>query len=446
MRQTIYGNKILEKPPVLKRALVEPVITLSEDFVIDDEILRKHLAIIGATRSGKTVILKKMMDSALKYQDKTGDNAVIFCAKKDLLKYRREGDILISVDSQDPESCWNIFIEMKMSEHPELLVREISEALFEEHKSTLQPFYYFAPKQIFEQAVLFLYHLQEDCGFEMDNKLLYDFLIGRELGTRDSQGKKNEEDIAVNPWNLTWFELADYFPEYFSCINELFGHEGMIEAYSILAEISIMVTSHFYGSFCMQGGKFSALEILHGKGKRILLYYDYMNAKSCRGIFRIILDLLLQQAMAAENLENTNRHYFWLEECSQIPALKNLLDSLSFGAEFGVRVILVLQSCMLLNKVYSETETKTIFSLLSNVILLQTSDSFTREWAMKNRFGKGYFLIEGTNSGMKEVEEMVEDDIVSDAILSGLVMPGDALVAMPGISASPFYFRSYKID
>lgn len=446
MRELLCGKEILNTPPKLNRVPVYPYAVLPGDFMIDDRILYKHLALIGATRSGKTIILKNLMNGLLARQSETNDNVVIFCAKKDLLSYKRDGDIVIAVDSTDPENCWNIFEELSLSEHPELFIREISEALFEEHKSSLQPFFYHAPKQIFEQAVLFLFDLQKNQGFSMDNQLLYDFLVGRPLGYRKNclYSDENPEIDGSNPWDLTWFQLAELYPEYFSCVAEFFGTEGMEQAYSIISEITVVLKSHFFGSFCVSGGKFSAMKTLQEHNKRIFLYYDYVNARSCRALFKIILDLLFQKSMAAENL-NTSRHiFFFLEECSQIPALNSLQDAISYGAEFGVRVILVLQSCMLLNKAYSEIDAKTILSLISNVILLQSVDSFTREWAMKNRFGKGYFLIEGTNSGMKEVEQAVEDDIVSDAVLAELVNPGDAIVAMPGLSPHPFFYKSYQ--
>ena len=133
MKKLIEGNELLLTVPACNTTRREPIVRLQRNLVLDDgNCFESPTLIEGNVGTGKTYLLGDLMNPILDYCNQSGDNAVIFCAKPDMLRYRRSQDVVVSINSTDPDSCWSIFAEMKASENPELTLREIATELFAE--------------------------------------------------------------------------------------------------------------------------------------------------------------------------------------------------------------------------------------------------------------------------------------------------------------------------
>ena len=261
------------------------------------------------------------MDPILEYCEQSGDNAVIFCAKPDMLRYRRSGDPLISIGSREPASCWNIFAEMKSSDSPELTLREIATELFAEaEEKTTQIFFPQAARDIFYQTCRYMYDYSLEKGITFHNGDLVDFLETTPIYSTDTVPG--------------WLELAEKYPEYFGMLRDYIG-DGSEQGQGCLSELRTLISRTLFDSFASKDGEFSAINALKGGNNRIVLFYDYATSgHSTLPVIHIILDLLLKQGMQADANHKT---WYFFDEGSLLPKSNVLSYSLTNGGSVIVR-------------------------------------------------------------------------------------------------------------
>lgn len=136
VKTVLEGLSILPKPPRCEGTPRSPVINLKNGLVLDDRMLEAPTLLLGSVGSGKSVLLEQIMEPILQNAEKQNENVIIFCAKKELLKYKRPTDPVIAVDATAPNACWNIFRELKASSNPELTARDIAKSLTGDQRST----------------------------------------------------------------------------------------------------------------------------------------------------------------------------------------------------------------------------------------------------------------------------------------------------------------------
>lgn len=412
----------------------EPSVCLRHNLILDDRnCFESPTLIVGNVGTGKTSIMKDIMDPILEYCERKGDNAVIFCPKPDMLCFRRKGDPVISIKSRAPSSCWNIFAEMGASDDPELTLREISTELFAdvEEKST-QVFFPQAARDIFYQTCRYMYDYSIANGIVFSNADLVNFL----------------ETTPIDSINDTpgWIELASKYPKYFGMIRDYIGN-GSDQGLGCLSELRTLISRTLFGSFAAEDGRFSALDSLQGGRQRIFLFYDYANSgHSTLSVFHIIIDLLLKQAMRTDSIQKT---WFFLDEGSLLPNSNVLIDALSLGRDpgcngiGGVRIIMALQSARLMTRHYTKEEAETLLSLFPNIIALRVSDSMSRS-ILSDRYGKAHYQYSYAGIGDKIHYHDSIEDVVSDYHFSQITKKGQAIISMPGLSNHPFFYDGYR--
>ncbi|MCD8146021.1 MAG: type IV secretion system DNA-binding domain-containing protein [Clostridiales bacterium] len=434
MKKLIEGAQLLENVPKNYHATgVGPTVRLAHGLTLDDgNCFHGPLLIEGKVGSGKTFLLKQMMDAILTYAETVGDNAVVFCAKRELLCYR-PGDVVIDISSTAPACCWNIFAELQASENPDLTLREISSALFSEQmRNTLQQFFPQAAQDIFVKT----------CNYFND--------YGKRNGVLPSNGDLVEFFETTPIWGDEkipgWLDLAESHAQYFSCVRDYIG-QGSEQGLGVLSELRTLISSTLYGSFASYNGTFSAINALKSGGKRIFLYYDYANAgHSTLSVVRVILDLLLKQAM---NASARNKTWFFLDEASLLPRSDVLTDALSLGRDpssngmGGVRIIMALQSARLMSHHYTQQEAETLLSLFPNVIALQVADPMSRA-IVSERYGKAHYQYSYAGIGEKIHYTDSFEDVVSDFHFSCLTKKGKAIMSLPSVCENPFFYDGYQ--
>lgn len=434
MKKLVEGNELLNSVPACHTTGRGPVVQLQHGLILDDEnCFQSPILIEGSVGSGKTHLVEEIMHPVLKYAEEHGDNVVIFCAKPDMLHYKRENDPVISIQNKDPLSCWNIFAEMDASTDPELTLREISTELFiEVEEKTMQPFFPQAARDIFYQTCRYMYDYSKRKKITFSNADLVHFLETTPIhSTDDTPG---------------WIELASSYPDYFGMLRDYIGN-GSEQGLGCLSELRTLISRTLFGCFAAENGKFSALNALKSGGKRIFLFYDYANSgHSTLSVLHIILDLLLKQAMQADAAQKT---WFFLDESSLLPKSNVLVDSLSLGRDpgnngtGGVRIIMTLQSARLMTHHYTKEEAETLLSLFPNVIALRVSDPMSRA-IVSERYGKAHYQYSYAGVGEKIHYHDSIEDVVSDYHFSQITKKGQAIISMPGISSHPFIYDGYR--
>lgn len=424
VKQVLEGLQILPSPPHPVGSLKAPVVRLADGLVLSDAVFEASTLILGPVGSGKSVLMDSVMGPVLQEAALQNENAVIFCAKKEFLKYRRPQDPVISVDTTEPGACWNIFRELAASRDPALTARDIAKSLTRDQHSDLQPFFENACNDILYSTIMYLFEEQQRTGRLCSNWHLVDFLKGISF----------QEDAEVN-----WYDLAETSPKWFGHIPNYLGN-GIEQGLGVVSELLTLFHNAFWGSFCSKTGTFSAIESLKKGGQRIFLLYDFANASEASvKVFSTILNLLFKHSVDEQNRRRT---WFFVDEASLLPPTC-MMDAMSLGRSAGFRLVMALQSAQLLTRHYSETEAKTLLSLFPNVICLRVMDSMSRS-VLADRYGE-CLCSYSFQTAMQKLEQHVEHrPVVADYDFAMLRRKGDALCSIPALSSAPFFYHGYR--
>lgn len=433
MKTLVEGNELLHSVPencnVTGKA---PVIYLENNLVLDEgNCWQFPTLLLGSVGSGKTTIMNKILKPVMEYTERSGDNIVIFCAKPDMLKFARKEDIIVSITTKAENACWNIFREADASDNPDLVLKEIAMSLFAEARErATQVFFPDAACDMLYLTAKFLRDYGKRNNIEMTNGMLVKFL--EETPVYATEGK--------NSWN----DYIESYPEYFSHVRDYIGDGENPQGLGVLSEIRLQIMRILYGSFASENGTFSARESLRAGGKRIFLYYDYCNSgRSTLSVFKVLLELLLKQAMG----DTEHKTWIFLDEASLLPKIE-IFEALSYGRDpfdngtGGVRIIMALQSARLMTRRYTQLEAETLLSLFPNIIAMRVSDSFSRE-VVSERYGKARYryTFEKMNGELSYQDSM--EEVVNDYAFSRLDKAGKAIISMPGVSKNPFFYNGY---
>lgn len=178
----------------------------------------------------------------------------------------------------------------------------------------------------------------------------------------------------------------------------------------------------------------------------MFILYEPDKARTALPLFRLLLDLMLQQSMSP-----TLNHKVWflLDEFSLLPKVESLTDALSFGRDpsgngrGGARIIAAVQSVQLLTRHYSEAEAKTLMSLFPNLITMRVMDPMSRA-AFADRYGTARVIYRYMGEGNRPVTTDCEQKVVTDADFSQLMKPGQALMSLPAVSPDPFIYDGFR--
>lgn len=424
IKQTLEGLSILQSPPRLQGIPTAPVVRLNDGLVLDDSVFECPTLLIGQVGSGKSCLLKEIMQPILETAEEMNENVFIFCAKKELLSFRRPQDIVISVDATEPNSCWNIIKEVAVSRDPELTARDIAKSLTNDQRSELQPFFVNSCNDILFNSIMAVYEDGLKKNVTFNNRVLFDFLNEVSLN-RDAE--------------VSWYDVAQTRPERFAHILDYLGN-GIAQGYGIISEIRTLLHDCFWGSFCSDNGEFSAIEALKSGGKRIFLFYDHANASEASiKMFKTILNLLLKHSVDENNQKRT---WFFIDEFSLLPKTE-IIDSMSLGRSAGFRLFACIQSAQLMTRHYREDEAKTLLSLFPNIICLKGQDSMSRS-VFADRYGECLTAYSFTGAMQDLISHTEHRKVVADYDFTRIQKKGDAIMSVPNLSDSPFYYHGWR--
>ena len=425
IKTVLEGLTILPNAPENNKAPIAPVVHLANGLVLSDRDFEAATLIVGSVGSGKSVLLSDIMEPILETAEEKKENVIIFCAKKELLKYKRPQDIVVSIDTEEPAGCWNMFLEMQASKKPEITARDIAKSLTKDQRSEIQPFFENACNDIVFNTLMSMYENGCKKNITYTNWDFVDF-------QKKLKVLGGEDDI-------TWSKLAKLRPERFGHLEDYFG-DGIAQGYGITSEIRTLLHNCFWGAFASDSGEFSAIKTLKEGGKRIFLLYDFANSSEASvKILSTILNLLMKHSVD-EN--NERRTWFFVDEASQLPPTC-IADCMSLGRSAGFRLFMVLQSAELLTRHYSKQEAKTILSLFPNMIFLRVQDAFSRS-ILADRYGKCLCSYSFTDPVQKTIQHVEFRPVVADSDFSQLINKGDAICSIPSLCEAPFWYHGYR--
>lgn len=422
--EVIYGN-LLEKnappPNTLKSIITIPgkFKGQSSSFGISEEVLSKHILLVGGTGSGKTNLFYHMVKQ-IKSKMTAEDVMLIFDSKGDFhKKFFSKGDVLIGNSAQYRKQSvkWNMYEEIVADGKDFLSVsqntQEICKSLFAElvEKNNSNPFFPIAARDLLASIIIALI-----CNGVVPNN----------------------QDIKEYIDSSTADELRTLLGQHheLSAVASYIGSKAGSQAQGVLSEMYSVVRDVFTGVFA-DSGDFSMRRFIRQKqGRTAFIEYDLAIGDVLSPIYTLLFDLALKEALGRTATQGNV--YLIADELKLLPNLRHLEDGINFGRSLGVKILAGLQSIDQLNANYSnEFKARNAVSGFSSVFAFQQNDYNTREYVTQ-LMGRNMILETYAEANGNIHYEKREGFTVEDWDLTSLKV-GEAVIKLP--SKAPFRFQ-----
>lgn len=326
------------------------------------EVENAHIAVIGGTRSGKTVLLSQML-AALRQR---GDIAVVLDQKGDYLQkfWMPENDHVLNVLD---ERCmvWNFWDDLEKN-NPLLRQAEI-----ETMASGLIP------------------DTQDGGVNQFFQAGARDVLIGL-MTWLDHEGKYTYADL----WQ-TINQPRDQIAKILTGINhrgQVFVSEAGKQSQGILSVLIQYGRVFEYASVLDSQDK-NKLQIKdwldHGRGFLFLTNYDSIKS-TLRPMLSMCLNFLAKKILTSQENLSGRRIWLILDEFGSLHKIDTLIDILTRGGSKGICVVLATQDKAQITEIYGQNMTDAIFNSCNSWAILRCTDPVTAQFAV-NKIGEWRF-------------------------------------------------------
>ena len=393
-------------------------------FGITDDVLSKHLLLVGGTGCGKTNLFYHMV-SQIKNKMTNNDVMLIFDSKGDFYnKFYTDNDIVIGNSSQYRKisECWNIYEEIIADgkDYSSIIqnTQEICKSLFADliEKNNSNPFFPMAARDLLASIIIALIKN----GVTPNNEDLKNYI-------ESSSPESLRELLGSHP------ELAS--------VASYIGAKSGSQSQGVLSEMYSVARDVLIGVFA-DIGDFSMRQFIRKKQRKIaFIEYDLSIGDVLSPIYSLLFDLALKEALG--RTASQGNVYLIVDELKLLPNLRHLEDGINFGRSLGVKILAGLQSIDQLNANYSnETKAKNAVSGFSSVIAFHQNDYATRQYICQ-LMGQNMILDTfAEDNGSFHYEKRV-GFIVEDWDLNDLGV-GDAVVSLPNEKPFRFHFEEFK--
>lgn len=401
-------------------------------LTLTDDILSKHLLLLGGTGCGKTNVFYYLVHQ-LKSQMKKDDVMIIFDTKGDFYKqFYQPQDAVIANSSYYAKvaSKWNVYKEIVVDGWDESALssntHEITRSFFKDAiENSQSPFFPNAARDLLASIILATIRLGKDS---------LDFR------------KKNLNNEALKNYlnRLSPSRIANLFStpltRDLSAVLTYIGDGQSDQGLGVLAEMQNVMRQLLVGSFAEKGG-FSVRDFARKKGgKALFIEYDLSIGESLTPIYRLLFDLALKEAMGRAKSEG--KVYFICDEFKLLPHLQHIEDGVNFGRSLGVNIIAGLQSIEQLYELYDEYKGHNIAAGFSSVFAFKSNDSASRNY-ISDLYGKNIVSEQYKTASNTLIEEKRDGKTVEDWDLMSLKL-GEAIIGFPFEKPFRFQFDLYR--
>lgn len=404
--EVVYGGLVEQNKPPADMAKAGLRIFGSYDsvrtsFSIGEDVLSKHILLVGGTGSGKTNLFYHIVKQ-LKQGLSKDDVMLIFDSKGDFhKKFYRPGDAVIGNFAMYRKSSvkWNLYSEIVADGKDRVSVaqntQEICKSLFAERleKNSSNPFFPNAARDLLASIIISL--VRDRIPFS--NKDLKDMIDSTPIDELRSM-LGSFDDLA---------SVAAYI-----------GGKSGTQAQGVLSEMYSVTRDIFTGVFA-DVGDFSMRQFIRGKGGRIaFLEYDLAIGDVLSPVYTLLFDLALKEALGRTATQGNV--YLIADELKLLPNLRHLEDGINFGRSLGVKILAGLQGIDQLNANYeNEAKAHNAVAGFSSVFAFQSNDYNTREYVSR-LFGRNMVLETYPEANGNRQYDKREGFVVEDWDLVGL--------------------------
>ena len=399
--QIVFGSSIIDNKYIEKE---NPVITFpgntiygKRNFSINENILSKHILLLGGSGCGKTNAFFFFLDN-LRRNMNEDDVMIVFDTKGEFYDgYFKSGDYVIGNSNKfrTISNTWNIFDEVLSDgwndEDVSMNAREISAALFHGRGSESQPFFCNAARDIFRCILVhFVRKAKNDPSFFgcLNNKCLVDAILKFK--------------------SQHYLSIFDAYPDMHN-MRTYIGDGTSNQALGVFAELNSMMSEYFIGVFedYKPGKSISMRNVVREKGgKAVFVEYDLSVGETLSPIYRLLIDQALKEALSKE--KNIGNVYFIADEFKLLPKLQHIDDALNFGRGLGVKVVAGIQSIDQLYDIYGKEKGAVIASGFGSLFAYHTNDGSSRDYITR-RFGTNVMVYDYANMNKNIIENRERD-------------------------------------
>lgn len=384
----------------------------SEQIVLTENDLSRHVLSIGGIGSGKTNLIDLLTDRIS--QSMTDDDVmVIFDTKGDYLrKFARPGDLVFGNVRKVPHGVkiaeWNIYEEVMIDR--ELVAEnltEITKSLFAERaKHNTNPFFPNAARDILYGYMLSTIRSAQPS--ELNNQALSRFFAGLDI-----------EQLR---------DLLNRQPDLKSCLYYIKGDNT--QSQGVVSEVVQLVHDIFVNRFALVGSDSIRRAIRRKSKRRIFIEYDLALGNMLSPIYSLLLDMAIKEALSRSESRRGNV-YLIIDEFSLLPNLTHISDGVNFGREMGLKIIVGIQSVEQLYSAYGEHPGGSILAGFDTRFFFKVNDYQSRKY-VQELLGKNkkLYSYDATNRERGVIDEIVDGNVIEDWVYVNL--PTGAAVFFQG--------------
>ena len=374
VKRVLFGRDIKEfSPKDYDRAIVSlpgACVDRRARLSLTEGHLSKGVGFIGATGSGKTYLIRRMV-SELRVKS-SNYSMVVVQAKDDFEDMFREGDLILEQGINSNKSIkWNLFkdiladgYDMKMIE---LNARQFVKHLFSYKDNTNEPFF-----------------------VEGASELLYCIIISLiKLGMNNLHERQNWTNGGLKRFFLNFTE-SDYIRIINNCgepgvLNRILGTEtDNKQAIGVWGELVTTALQTLVDVFA-EDGDFSIREFVRNKNNQVLfINYDMSYKDTQIKIFGSMINLMLNEVLS----RNSNAGSVYLI-CDELPVIGkiDIAQAVNVGRAKGLKAMIGCQSIEQLYSIYGQEDGRTLLAGLCTKLYFKPNDFTTRQY-MQDDFGK----------------------------------------------------------
>ncbi|MBQ7545196.1 MAG: type IV secretion system DNA-binding domain-containing protein [Synergistaceae bacterium] len=426
----VYGSVLANNsPPPLSKGTASVILSgkhsgRESSFGLTDDILSRHILLLGGTGTGKTNLFYHIVRQ-LKEKMTSSDVMMIFDSKGDFCDkfYDPKKDSVIgnSAKYRQASAKWSIHNEITADGWDNVSisqnVQEICKSFFARRmENNNNPFFPAAASDLL--GALMISFIRKGLKFtNADLKYALDTMTAKDFHDTFSAHK----DLQT--------------------ISTYIDPRAANQSQGVLSEVYSTMRDILTGVFA-DAGDFSMRRFIRAKqGRTVFLEYDLAIGDVLAPVYSLLFDLALKEALG--RTKSQGNVYLIADELKLLPRLRHLDDGINFGRSLGLKILAGLQSIRQLDAIYDkEAQAHNAIAGFSTVAAFRSSDPNTREY-VSGMFGKNAVVerlehADGTAEYKRHDGFVVEDwDIIS-------LETGEAVVGMPEIPPFRFKFKEYK--
>lgn len=345
----------------------------------------RHLALSGGTGTGKSVNIAAMIDGILK----RGDRIIVVDPNADMFsRFGKKGDVLLNPFDQRTTN-WSAFNEIRR----DFDYKNISGSVIPKSPSATEETWNGYARTLLESAM-----------------------------------KKLKQTKAVP----TMADVAELFNQERSKLKDFLvgtNAQGMFvgDAEKALASSIYVLQSNLPIYKEIAQGDFSIRDALDNGNQNFYMTWDEQNKEAMKPLISAWVDIFCKSILAMPEDEN-RKIWLFLDELGSLENMRSLIDALTKGRRFGLRVVAGLQSLAQLRSIYGKDDAQVLMANFRSLVVLggAKTDTDTIE-ELSKALGEHEVVREQVNKtsgggklSKSKSEQVVRERIVLPSEISGL--------------------------